>query len=160
MAVITFSTSETLDSVVEKLNTLSGDVGDMSRLVSNDTNVVDGVNGIRNRLAKFDDSAEQTAIARQAFVVTDQGGLGSLVYSDNTGIFNYTGADSANFKTLLSANNGLTFDDGILKLDSGQVTVTYFAGGSITSSLYASVTTTEIINSAGTTLVTLRTPGT
>lgn len=159
MAVISFSESDSIGDVVDKLNDVSLSVGDLD-LVNEDVtgSMVEAINNYVRQIAKFDDSAEQATVAKQALSAQDNGFHGSIDYNSNTGVLTFVGQSQALARGSLSGQNGLRFVDGTMLYDSGQIIVSYFEGGSITSSLYDSEITTDIINSAGTVVTTLRTP--
>lgn len=159
MATLTFDVNDSLGQVVGTLNDLSGITGDLSTLVEGQSNLTSSINAYYNQLTQFDDSSEQVVIFRKSLSVVDGGSFGSLAYNSNNGQITYTGQSVSEVRSALTATAGLRFDDGIMQLDSGNVTVTGFAGDAITSDLYDSVVSTRILNSAGQILVTLKTPG-
>ena len=156
MAITVIDPTDSIGEVVNSVNTISGDVGDIANISS--SNVVDEINTYYNGLLRLNDSSEQIAITKQAYSITDAGGDGGLTYNSTSGTFEFTGASAAQARARITAHSGVQFVAGGMSLDSGTILNRQLASESITSSKYTGVVTTLIKNSAGTTILTLRTP--
>ena len=176
MAVTTINLTDPVSTLVTKTNTISSDVGDVSTLVTGDDNVVDAINTVRNIVNRFDESAEIIALAREA--------INADVNDSATGV--YLSWDSASGKISLnntytfSAGDGLDYDDrgtynitllGVttsmiadLNVTTGKianlnVTNGKVANNTLTSSKFNSVVSLQILDSTGTPVKTLYSPG-
>lgn len=154
MAITIVNLSDPVSTFVNKTNIISADVGDIARLVTGDSNVVDAINRITL------DSADITIIARDAISVDDNASGLSLTYSTSTGTITLAGGlDSAGIKSILSVGEGLNYDSttgqfsgedasstnkGIASFNSSRFTVTSGAVDIATSG----IGTTQLANSA------------
>ena len=114
MAVTVINLSDPVSTLVTKINTISGDVGDVAQLTTGDSNVVDAINTLKTTIEPFDDSAEIAAIARGALSVNNAAVNGvngtTLDYNAGTGVMSILGGiDSAEIinvsRGALSVNN-------------------------------------------------------
>lgn len=164
MAVTTINLSDPVSTLVTKTNTISTNLGDISTLVTGDANVVAAINTVRSIVNRFDESAEIIALAREGVGV----GLNSVFNADvndsATGL--YLSYDSASGK--ISLNNNYTFSAGDGLDYSGRgtynisllgVTNAMMANNTLTSSKFNSVVSLHILDSDGTILKTLYSPG-
>lgn len=158
MALIIVDSSDTIADVVGKINEISARIGDLLTLTDVETDMVTAVNNYREQITKLDDSAEQVALARRTFNILVNPGNGNLQYNEATGVITFTGQSAGEVTNKFNATNGLTYSNGNIYIANGGLSVTYFDGGSISSNVYANPITTNVINSAGTTIRTLRTP--
>lgn len=166
MAVTTINLSDPVSTLVTKTNTISGDLGDISTLVTGDDNVVDAINTVRSIVNRFDESAEIVAIARGGITV---GGGDSA-----TGIYLTYDSDNGRISLannyLFTAGSGLDYDDsgtysisdlGVLTAMLADLNVTNakVANNTLTSSKFNSVVSLQILDSTGTPVKTLYSPG-
>lgn len=158
MAITLLDSLDSIGSAVGKINAISATIGDLDLVEDASGSFVDTLNSYQVTLTQFDDSSEQVILSRTALQAQDNGGHGSFTYNNATGQFDFDGQSAAIARAQLSAGSGLQFDTGALSIDSGNVVNIHFRGDAITSGLYDSTITTRFKNSAGTTLITLRTP--
>lgn len=158
MAITALDSLDSIGSAVDKINTISGHVGDLDTLENRTGSFVASANTYRETLVRFDDSAEQLAIARTALQTQDNGGAGSLTYNSSNGEISYTGQSASEARAHISTGDGLKINLGKIEIDSGQVVNVHFNGDAITGDLYDSTIETNIVNSAGIVIATLRTP--
>jgi len=158
MAITLLDSLDSIGSAIGKINTISATVGDLDLVEDASGSFVNTLNAYQVTLTQFDDSSEQVVLSRTALQVQDLGGHGSLTYNSSTGQFDFDGQSTAIARAQITAASGIRFDNGQLNIDSGNVPNAAFAGDAITSGLYDSSITTRLKNSAGTTLITLRTP--
>ena len=62
-----------------------------------------------------------SALARQAFSVTDTGGDGSLTYNAGTGVITYTGPSASEVRAHFSAGTGISVASGVISSNDGQI---------------------------------------
>jgi hypothetical protein len=156
MAVTTINLSDPVSTLVTKTNTISGDLGDVSTLVTGDANVVAAINTVRSIVNRFDESAEIIAIARGGIVVdaTDSHTGFFLSYDSASGTIAFN--STYNF----SAGAGLDYDSvGTYNISLLGVTNAMMANNTLTSSKFNSVVSLQILDSDGTVLKTLYSPG-
>lgn len=159
MARITFANSDTLDSHVTKINRLMAeDAGDLYNVEENRyfATFVAAVNGIRARLANFDDSAEVLATIRNGISAVHEN-LGDFTYSKSTGVLSYEPVDSSDVVNTLSGSAPLDFSANQVVLDQGM------SGASVLDNTLSFVKESDaqyffIYDSADNTLLTLRYP--
>ena len=161
MALVVVNSSDTISEVVDKINEISTRVGNLEN--TPESNMVDAINAYNQQIAKFDTIEEQIAIARKTYNIVQNGGNGSISYNNLTGVFTFQPQYDTQVRNLISEDNGLTFSDtvdGQLQIESEDIIVTYLGGGSIQSNVYTTeIRTTEIQNSAGEAILTIREPG-
>jgi len=156
MAVTTINLTDPVSTLVTKTNTISGDLGDVSTLVTGDSNVVAAINTVRSIVNRFDESAEIVAIARGGIVIdgTDSHTGFFLTYDSAAG----TIAFNSNYN--FSAGSGLDYDSsGTYNISLLGVTNAMMANNTLTSSKFNSVVSLQILDSDGTVLKTLYSPG-
>ena len=156
MAVTTINLSDPVSTLVTKTNTISTDLGDVSTLVTGDANVVAAINNVRNIVSRFDDSAEIISIAREGIVIdaADSHTGFSLSYDSASGTISF------NSKYPFSAGSGLDYDSsGKYNISLLGVTNGMMANNTLTSSKFNSAVSLQILDSDGTVLKTLFSPG-
>ena len=169
MAVTTINLTDPVTTLVTKTNTISGDVGDVATLVTGDDNVVDAINTVRDIVARFDDSNEIIALAREGVGIssplniqdTTTGTL-SLSYDSASGTLSFAGSiDSNEIKTYFSSGQGLDYDSstGVFGVTSLGITNAMLTNSTITSSKFSSKVTLQILDSTGSAVKTLYSPG-
>lgn len=164
MALIVIDSSDTIAELVDKLNTISTRVGDITKIsedvVENAGDMVTAVNEYRRRITGFDDSAEQIVLARKTYLATQNGGNGQVVYDEDTGVITYTGQSAGETwgHFSIADGGGLTFSNGDVSIQPGALIITYFGANSIDSRVYKDDITTNVLNSAGEVVLTLRSP--
>ena len=62
-----------------------------------------------------------SALARQAFSVTDTGGDGSLSYDAGTGVITYTGPSASEVRAHFSASTGISISSGAISTNDAQI---------------------------------------
>ena len=62
-----------------------------------------------------------SALARQAFSVTDNGGDGSLTYDAGTGVITYTGPSASEVRAHFSGGTGIDISSGVVSTVDGQI---------------------------------------
>ena len=62
-----------------------------------------------------------SALARQAFSVTDTGGDGSLSYNAGTGVITYTGPSASEVRAHFSASTGISISSGAISTNDAQI---------------------------------------
>lgn len=151
MAKTVISLSDPITSIVNKSNTISNDLGDVSQLSTGDSNVVDAINSVRQLISPFDDSAEIIAIGLSGISVTNAGGLGSISYDSATGEITYNGPSDANLRSYFSATSPLTYDSstGQFGLINNFMDSSYLIDSSIGASKFANVAPLKILDSDG-----------
>jgi len=162
MAVTTINLSDPVSTLVTKTNTISTDLGDVSTLVTGDANVVAAINNVRNIVSRFDDSAEIIALAREGTGIQSQ--LNIDAADSHTGFsLSYdsaSGTISFNSKYPFSAGSGLDYDSsGKYNISLLGVTNGMMANNTLTSSKFNSAVSLQILDSDGTVLKTLFSPG-
>jgi len=162
MAVTTINLSDPVSTLVTKTNTISTDLGDVSTLVTGDANVVAAINNVRNIVNRFDESAEIIALAREGTGIQSQ--LNIVATDSHTGFsLSYdsaAGTISFNSKYPFSAGSGLDYDSsGKYNISLLGVTNGMMADNTLTSSKFNSVVSLQILDSDGTVLKTLFSPG-
>ena len=165
MAVSTINLTDPVSTLVTKTNTISGDLGDVSTLVTGDDNVVDAINAVRSIVNRFDESAEIVAIARGGIVVD--------ATDSHTGFFlsydSASGTIAFNSTYDFSAGAGLDYDSaGTYNISSLGVTTAMLAdlnvtngkvaNNTLTSSKFNSVVSLQILDSTGSIVKTLYSP--
>lgn len=172
MAVTTVNLSDPVSTWVTKTNTISGDLGDVDSLNTAAIDLVQAINNLESRIYRFDDSAEIVALARQATGI--QSPLNVVNGDSATGI--YLGYDSAagqitlNNSYTFDAGSGLDYDGtGTYSISSLGVTTAMIANlnvtngkianSTITSAKFNSVVSLQILDSAGSVVKTLYSPG-
>ena len=137
---------------------MAEDAGDLFDVEENRyfTTFVAAVNGIRARLANFDDSSEVLAAIRNGISVAHEN-LGNFTYSQSTGVLSYEPIDSADVVSALSGSAPLDFSSNQVVLDQGM------SGASILDNTLAIVKESDaqyffIFDSEDNTLLTLRYP--
>lgn len=129
MAVTNINLSDTMTAFVEKTNIISGDLGDVTNLVTGDSNVVDAINAVREIVSAFDDSGELTTISREAISLTNEATGIALAYDTASGVFTLTGsADSSSIRNLFSVGDGLIYDSA-----TGQFSIGNYVSSASTS---------------------------
>lgn len=164
MAKTVINLSDPVSTLVTKTNAISDDVGDVALLTTGDSNVVDAINTVRNIVVPFDDSSEIRDIARSAFLVVDSGGGGmSLSFDSSVG--------RINLQSNLIGGAGIDYDSyaGTFSITDLGITTAMIANTNVTngkiadntllSAKFNSVVTLRILDSDGTTLKTLFSPG-
>jgi len=159
MAITTVNLSDPVSTWVTKTNTISTDLGDVDSLNTSAIDLVQAVNNLEARIYRFDDSSEIVSLARQAtgilspLSVNDSDALGfTMAYDSASGVISLAGAaDSTTVKGYFSGGTGLTYTES-----TGEFKIT---NNSITSALFSSVVSLQILDSDGTVLKTLYSPG-
>jgi len=85
MAITVINLTDPVQTLVEKTNAISSDVGDVASLLTSDSNVVDAINTL---YLQPPDSAEIRAIAKTAFQSDSDGGI--LYDSNGTGASSFS----------------------------------------------------------------------
>lgn len=158
MATIIVDSADTIEEVIDKINDLSTQVGDLTLLEETSSSMVEAVNNYFFRIRRFDDSSEQIAITRRTFSVVQSGDTGSLSYNRDTGAITYTGTSVSEARAIMSFTNGLSVSNGEVSIEDSSLPITYLNGEAITSNKYTSSVVTDILNSAGNIITTFRTP--
>lgn len=172
MALTIINLSDPVTTLVTKNNTVSRNLGDIENLVTNDSNVIDAINslkdsidGLKTTVADFKDSVEIVVIARSSIEINDAGGFGSLTYVPETGVITYNGPSQADIRGLMGldaeADSYMTYDvaNGNYSIQPNSIKEHKIAPSTLTSSRFASLVTTYILDSDGSILSTLYTPG-
>jgi hypothetical protein len=157
MSIITIDPNDSLGQIVSDINGLAETVGDISNIIVGDDNLVDAVNTLRASIIDMDESSEIDNLSKDAFRHILAGGNGQIEYFRDSGILVYRGQSAAEARAEIVGGAGVDFTDGEMTLASGEVSNDMLTLGVITLSKLDSYDTTEIINSAGTTILTLRT---
>lgn len=157
MAITLIDSLDSIGSAVDKINSISSAIGDLEFSNINGS-FVNELNRYNSILTQFDDSSEQVVLARNALQVSNSG-FASISYNSNTGVLTYNGLSAAEARSAITAAGAVEFTAGELNLVGGGVNGTMFNGDAITSDLYDSIDTTEVLNSQGEVILTLRTPG-
>lgn len=158
MAITTVSAGDSIGSLVDGINAIAIDIGDTTNIATGDPDLVTALNTIRNAFTDLDDSSEFVAAAKSAFSSIGTGD-GSFSYSDATGVFSFTGQTVNEARAHISASGSLSISSGEMSLVDSSVTNIHFKNESIDIDKFDSVVTTEIKNSTGSTILTLRTIG-
>ena len=158
MAITTISAGDSIGVLVDGINQIAIDIGDVTNIATGDLNLVSGVNAIRNSFTDLDDSSEFVAAAKSAFSSTGTGD-GSFSYASATGVFSFTGQTVNEARAHISATGSLSISNGQISLIDSSVENIHFKNQSIDIDKFDSVVTTEIKNSTGSTILTLRTIG-
>lgn len=179
MAITTVNLSDPVSTWVTKTNTISTDLGDVDSLNTSAIDLVQAINNLESRVYRFDDSAEIIALAREAtgielpFNVNNDSASGlSLAYDSTAGTLSLIGgADAATVRSYLVEGTGLDYDStsgvfsveasgiGTTQLTNLGVTNAKIATSTITSAKFSSKVTLEILDSVGTVVKTLYSPG-
>ncbi len=172
MAVTTINLTDPVSTLVTKTNTISGDLGDVSTLVTGDSNVVAAINTVRSIVNRFDESAEIIALAREGTGI--QSPLNINAADSHTGFFltydSAAGTIALNSTYNFSAGSGLDYDSaGTYNISSLGVTTAMIADlnvtngkvadNTLTSSKFNSVVSLQILDSTGAIVKTLYSPG-
>lgn len=154
MAITTINLTDPVSTLVTKTNTISNNLGDVTQLVTGDSNAVDAINNIFDQIYRFNDSAEIAALARGSLSINNDSASGlSLSYDSDTGVIALIGgADAATVRSYLVAGTGLEYDSatGVFSISIDGVTATQIAAGSVGNSELATdaVTQAKIANDA------------
>ena len=81
------------------------------------TNLAVTVSNTTSNIIVSETALVSNADIRSAFSVTDTGGDGSLVYSDSTGIFTYTGPSATEVRSHFSATSPINLASGVISID-------------------------------------------
>jgi len=158
MAITTVSITDSLGKVVEDVNSISTDLGDVE-LVVGDSNTVDAINRYYNRLIRFNESAEQFELIRTSAFSATSSNNGTIVYTDGSGAITYTGASAGEVRAELVTGIGLEFSAGALLLDSSNpIANAGFADGSFTLVKLDSAESFTIFDSDGSVIKTINSP--
>lgn len=162
MAITTVNLSDPVSTWVTKTNTISGDLGDVDSLNTAAVDLVQAINNLESRIYRFDDSAEIVALARQATGI--QSPLNIDAADSHTGFFltydSAAGTIAFNSTYNFSAGSGLDYDSaGTYNISLLGVTNAMMANNTLTSSKFNSVVSLQILDSDGTVLKTLYSPG-
>lgn len=138
MAITVINLSDAVSTWVTKTNTIASNLGDISLLSTGDSDVVKGVNTVDSNigtlsLLKTTDKSDLVSAINELTVFSDS--------SDILGLLN----------SYSDSNQSIFFDssNGTFNLDSD----------SLTSYVFKNTVTLNIIDSAGSIIKTLRTPG-
>ena len=174
MAITTINLSDAVTTLVTKTNTISTNLGDVATLVTGDTNVVAAINNVRNIVNRFDESAEIIALAREAVGITGTNVLSIDPTDSAVGITltfdSATGRIGLSNNYTFDAGSGLDYDDSgtysisdlgvsTAMLANTSVTNGKVANNTLTSSKFNSVVSLQILDSTGTAVKTLYSPG-
>lgn len=161
MAITTINLSDNFVSHVRKINEISGNVGDVSTLLTGDSDVVSAINTLKTLFADFDDSADIVGLARSAISIINASGDGSVSYDSDTGVITYTGPSAAETRAHFVSGPGVTYDStaGRFSVTNGVITNAMILDSSLTSSKFADRVTLNILASDGSVLKTLYSPG-
>lgn len=161
MALTTIHLSDPIPQIVQKSNQISTHVGDVTTLFSGDSNVVDGINSLRDLLSPFDDSSEILAIGREAVNVVSSGDFGSLNYDSATGIFTYVAPTTSQFRSIFNSSNVISYNEnnGEFAFIPNALDGASLIDSSFTSVKFKDLITLYIKNSAGSVLKTIYSPG-
>tara|TARA_B100000424_G_C22940818_1_gene500631 strand:+ start:168 stop:671 length:504 start_codon:yes stop_codon:yes gene_type:complete len=166
MAKTVINLSDPVSTLVTKTNDISNDVGDTALLITGDSNVVDAINTVRNIVVPFDDSDEIKAIFKSGISANaaDSAHGVSITFDSASGTFGLS--QDYHFK----AGAGLDYDSaGKFNISNLGVTTAMIANTNVTNGKIASNTLTsakfnsavslQILDSDGTVLKTLFSPG-
>lgn len=156
--VTTVNAEDSISALVNGINQISNDIGDINNINTGDLNLVSAINSVRASISDLDDSTKIKNAAQDAFSSVGTGD-GSFSYSNGTGIFSYTGPTVNEIRAHITASRSLSISNGQISLVDSSVENVQFKNGSITSDKFDSIVTTEIKNSQGSTILTLRTLG-
>lgn len=161
MAITSVNLTDPVTNLVTGINTLGTDLGDRATLFDNSLNLVQAINEINVKVANTDsanvislvqansmDSSEVLNLLQRDSAQTSL--LSNFIKDSARGI----GLDSSTGKFFLVAGG---IDSGNLK--PGIINAAKITNGIITSSKFSSAVTLLIKDSAGTTLKTIRSPG-
>lgn len=173
MALTIINLSDPVTTLVTKNNTVSRNLGDIEDLTTTvDSDVVGAINSLKSGLdtvnttiADFKDSIEIVVISRSSIEINDAGGFGSLTYVPETGVITYNGPSQSDIRGLMGleteADSYMEYDvaNGNYSIKPNALKNHKIAPSTLTSSRFASLVTTYILDSDGSILKTLYTPG-
>lgn len=152
MAVTNINLTDEVSALVTKTNTISGDVGNITNVVTGDSNLVDAINTVRNTFNFIDDSSEVIAIARSGLsTVSDSADGFTLAFDSDSGVITLSGiVPSTTVRSYISGDSTVAYDSasGVFSVAANNVSSVqlknpvqlnvYDASGSLVISLYGS----------------------
>ena len=152
MAITNINLTDQVSALVTKTNTISGDIGNITNLVTGDSNVVDAINSVRATFNFIDDSAEVIAIARSGLsTVSDSADGFTLAFDSDSGVITLSGVvPSSTVRSYFTSDSTVAYDSstGAFSVASGKISSVqlknpvqlnvYDASGSLVLSLYGS----------------------
>lgn len=176
MAKTVINLSDPVSTLVTKTNDISNDVGDTALLITGDSNVVDAINTVRNIVVPFDDSDEIKAIFKSGISANaaDSAHGVSITFDSASGTFglsqdyhfkagaglDYDSAGKFNISSL-GVTTALIADTNVTtaKIANLNVTNGKIANSTLTSAKFNSVVSLQILDSTGSVVKTLFSPG-
>lgn len=154
MATITFSNSDTIAQFVVKMNQVSDGIGEPLLIYGEDSNIVQSINTLRDRVRGFDDSNEiRTEILNTLSVSKVPNTLGDMTYNKVTGQITYTAPTGLTYDNVLKTSATMNVTNNTVVLNTSAISGDKLQNGSINSSKIKNATELSIVNSAGTKLV-------
>jgi len=154
MAITIVNLTDPVSTFVNKVNTISGDVGDVSSLTTGDSNVVAAINTLRidafgdlidsfNSLIFSLDSnltnLDLTEQSKNALTGVNSGtGFGDLSYDSASGVFTFDRVTSSEIRGQISVND--SGGDGSLSYNSSTGVLTYIGPSAAEVRAHVSVT--------------------
>jgi len=138
MAITVINLSDAVSTWVTKTNTIATQVGDLALLSTGDSDLVKGINTVDSEIGTL-----------SLLTTNDKSNLVNAI--NEAASFNDSAQIKGLFRDYVDSNQSINFDsaNGTFNLDSD----------SLTSYVFKDTVTLNIIDSAGTIIKTLRTPG-